>query len=442
MTSRGDHDTMRISLGAETASRIGSRHYTLLILALAYSCNVMDRNILTILLEPIRREFGLSDTQLGLLSGLSFAIFYALAGLPLGAAADRLNRRNLIVVCLTVWSGMTAVCGLSRTFVQLLIARIGVGVGEAGGAPAAMAMISDLFPARQRATAISAFYLASPVGAMAALAGGGWVTHSYGWRWGFVAAGIPGLILAFVLLLTVREPARGQSDDTATPPAAQPLAETLRFILSQRSLLHLIAGVALTVFVVSGIGTWSASFFIRSHGFSTARIGPILALSTGIVGFMGTIGGGVIVDRVGRRDDRRRCWALAISSALTAPLIAACVLVPSPTAAIVFYTLYMLTSYFWYGPVNGLCQSLVDVRMRATISSVVYLTGNLLGFGLGSQIIGLLSDYLSARYGAESLRYGMLVAALFSLWAGLHFYLAARTVRQDLAVAARLSAGR
>ncbi|MDB5392640.1 MAG: transporter [Rhodospirillales bacterium] len=430
---------MDISLGVGAVSRFRSRHYTLLILGLVYSCNVMDRNILTILLDPIRQEFGLNDSELGLLSGLSFAIFYALAGLPLGAAADRLNRRNLIVVCLTLWSGMTAVCGLSRTFVQLLVARIGVGIGEAGGAPAAMAMISDLFPARQRATAISAFYLASPVGAMAALAAGGWVAGHYGWRWAFLAAGVPGLILALVLLLTVREPRRGLSDDAAATLTAQPVLETLRFIASQRSLLHLIAGTALTVFVVSGIGTWSASFFIRIHGFSTAQIGPILALATGAVGFVGTLAGGLIVDRLGRRDDRRRCWALATASLLTAPLIAACVLVPSATAAVIFYTLYVLVSFFWYGPVNGLCQSLVDVRMRATISSVVYLTGNLLGFGLGSQIIGLLSDWLTERFGAESLRYGMLVAALFSLWAGLHFYLAARTVRRDLAVAASLS---
>jgi predicted MFS family arabinose efflux permease len=430
---------MSISLGAETGGRFGSRHYTLLILGLVYSCNVMDRNILTILLEPIRREFGLNDSELGLLSGLSFAIFYAVAGLPLGAAADRVNRRNLIVLCLTLWSGMTAVCGLSRTFVQLLIARIGVGIGEAGGAPAAMAMISDLFPARQRATAISAFYLASPIGAMTALAGGGWVAQHYGWRWAFLAAGVPGLLLVLVLLLTVREPERGLSDDTAAGPAAQPLSQSLRFIVSQRSLIHLIAGTALTVFVVSGIGTWSASFFIRIHGFSTAGIGPILAISTGVVGFIGTLAGGMIADRLGRRDDRRRCWALAVAALLTAPLITACVLVPSATASIIFYTLYVLASFFWYGPVNGLCQSLVDVRMRATISSVVYLTGNLLGFGLGSQIIGLLSDWLTARFGVESLRYGMLIAALFSLWAALHFYLAARTVRQDLAVAASLS---
>jgi predicted MFS family arabinose efflux permease len=430
---------MSTSSAGKFLSGLGSRHYTLLILGLVYSCNVMDRNILTILLDPIKREFKLSDSELGLLSGLSFAIFYALAGLPLGAAADRLNRRNLIVVCLTLWSGMTAVCGLSRSFVQLLVARIGVGVGEAGGAPAAMAIISDLFPASQRATAISAFYLASPIGSMAAFAGGGWVTQHYGWRWGFLAAGIPGLLLVLVLLLTVREPPRGLSDKAPAVAKTQPLSETLRFILSQRSLIHMISGTALVVFVVSGIGTWSASFFIRSHGFSMGQIGPILALSNGVVGFIGTLAGGLLVDRLGRHDDRRRCWALAAVCVAMGPLIVGCVLVPSAAASVAFYTLYILVSFTWYGPVNGLCQSLVEVRMRATISSVVYLIGNLLGFGLGSQIIGLLSDFLSARAGAESLRYGMLIAAVFSLWAGLHYFLAARTVRQDLAAAAALS---
>jgi MFS family permease len=196
--------------------------YTLFILMLTYSCNVMDRNILTMVLEPIRHEFALSDTQLGLLSGLSFAIFYAVAGLPLGLAADRLNRRNLIFVCLTLWSGMTALCGMAGSFVQLLVARIGVGVGEAGGGPPAMAMISDLFSAKRRATAISAFYLASPLGSLVSFAGGGWLAQHYGWRTAFYAAGVPGLILAAVLILTVREPPRGLSDvkSEATPAAA------------------------------------------------------------------------------------------------------------------------------------------------------------------------------------------------------------------------------
>ena len=304
-----------MSVQAQTAAavpRSNAKYYTLLILSLAYSFNVMDRNILTILLDPIRREFALSDSALGLLSGLSFAIFYALAGLPLGAIADRVNRRNMIVLCLMLWSAMTAVCGGARTFFQLVGARInGVGIGEAGGAPAAMAMISDLFPARQRATAISAFYLASPVGAMAALGGGGWVAQHYGWRSTFLAAGIPGLVLAMVLLLTVSEPARGQSDDVRTTPAPLRLGETLRFIASQRSLRHLIVGVALTIFVVSGVSTWSASFFIRLHGFSLAQIGPLLAVSTGVFGFAGMAAGGIVADRLGRDDDRRRCWVLA-----------------------------------------------------------------------------------------------------------------------------------
>jgi len=179
---------MSLSLGASaaTAARSSAPRYTLFILMLAYSCNVMDRNILTMVLEPIRHEFALSDTQLGLLSGLSFAIFYAVAGLPLGAAADRVNRRNMIFVCLTLWSGMTAVCGMVGSFVQLLVARIGVGIGEAGGGPPAMAMISDLFPAKRRATAISTFYLASPIGAMISFAGGGWLAQHYGWRAAFL----------------------------------------------------------------------------------------------------------------------------------------------------------------------------------------------------------------------------------------------------------------
>lgn len=406
--------------------------YTLLILMLVYSCNVMDRNVLTMVLEPIRREFVLSDGQLGLLSGLVFAIFYAIAGLPLGAAADRVNRRNMIFVCLTLWSAMTALSGMAGNFLQLLLARIRVGIGEAGGGPPAMAMLSDLYPARRRATAISTFYLASPLGSMISFAGGGWIAQHYGWRWAFLAAAVPGLILAAVLILTVREPMRGQIEGGAGVEARPTVGETLRFVLSQRSLVHMIAATTLTVFVVSGIGTWSASFFIRTHGFTPAGIGATMAAVTATTGLVGTLAGGLLVDWLGRGDDRRRCWTLAASMALTAPLIAGLVLLPRELS-VGFYAAYIMASFVWYGPVHGLCQSLVTVRMRATISAIVNLVSNLLGVGLGSQAIGLLSDRLAPDLGAQSLRYAMLAAALVGLWAAAHFLLAARTVRADLA---------
>jgi predicted MFS family arabinose efflux permease len=405
--------------------------YTLFVLMLAYSCNVMDRNILTMVLEPIRREFALSDTALGLLSGLSFAIFYSVAGLPLGAAADRVNRRNMIAVCLTIWSGMTVLCGLAASFPQLLLARIGVGIGEAGGGPPAMAMISDLFPPSRRATAISAFYLASPVGAMVSFAAGGWVAQHYGWRPAFLAAGVPGLLLVAVMALTVREPRRGQSDG-AVDRARPTLGETLRFVASQPSLLHLIAGATLTVFVVSGVGTWSASFFIRTHGFTPAGVGLVLAAATGIAGFVGTLSGGLLVDRLGRRDDRWRCWVLALAALAVAPLIVLLVLVPDGRVAAGLYGVYALVSFMWYGPVHGLAQTLVQVRMRATISAIVNLVSNLLGVGLGAQLIGILSDRFAPWAGDRSLRYAMLIGGLFSLWAAFHFWRAGRTVRADL----------
>jgi predicted MFS family arabinose efflux permease len=419
--------------------------YTLFILMLTYSCNVMDRNILTMVLEPIRHEFALSDTQLGLLSGLSFAIFYAVAGLPLGLAADRLNRRNLIFVCLTLWSGMTALCGMAGSFVQLLVARIGVGVGEAGGGPPATAMISDLFSAKRRATAISTFYLASPLGSLVSFAGGGWLAQHYGWRTAFYAAGVPGLILAAVLILTVREPPRGLSDvkSEGAPAAAHKptLREILRYVASQRSLLHLIAGTTLTVFVVSGVGTWSASFFIRTHGFTPAAIGSFLGTAMVTGGLVGTLAGGAAVDWLGRRDDRWRCWVLALAALITAPLIALSVLTPGGTAAAGFYAAYIMFSFAWYGPVHGLCQTLVELRMRAMVSAIVNLISNLLGVGLGSQVIGLLSDRLAPSLGAESLRYAMLAACAFSLWAALHFWLAGRSVRGDLVRARMAIAG-
>jgi MFS family permease len=219
------------------------------------------------------------------------------------------------------------------------------------------------------------------------------------------------------------------------------LREILRYVASQRSLLHLIAGTTLTVFVVSGVGTWSASFFIRTHGFTPAAIGSFLGTAMVTGGLVGTLAGGAAVDWLGRRDDRWRCWVLALAALITAPLIAASVLTPGGAAAAGFYAAYIMFSFAWYGPVHGLCQTLVELRMRAMISAIVNLISNLLGVGLGSQVIGLISDRLAPALGAESLRYAMLTACAFSLWAALHFWLAGRSVRADLA-RARMAIGR
>jgi predicted MFS family arabinose efflux permease len=427
------------SLGSRT--RLTSSHYTLLILTLIYSCNVFDRTILAILLEPIRKEYGLSDSELGLLSGLAFAIFYSIAGLPLGVLADRVNRRNMMAVCLAAWSGMTMVCGFAQSFLQLLLARIGVGIGEAGGGPAATSMIADLYPPQRRASAIAVFYLASPIGAFFALAAGGRIAAVYGWRWAFLVGGIPGLLLVGLMLLTVREPTRGATDPKlAAPndwdPAPQiSTAETLRFCRSQRSLVYVVAGMTLQTFVVSGVGAWVASFFVRNHGFGLRQIGPILGFIIGGCGLIGTLAGGVIVDRLARRDERWRTRTLAIAAALTVPFLVATLLLPDRRASLAAFAVAYLFSAVWYGPAFGLCQSLVAARMRGTIAAATYLSINLVGYGLGVQTIGVLSDLFARSVGAESLRDAMLAACTFDILAALCFLRAAGTLRRDLITA-------
>ena len=414
-----------------------SRGYVLALLALVYCFNALDRSIMAILIEPLKVDLALSDSQAGLMSGLAFALCNAIAAIPLGMAADRFNRRNLIALCLGFWSAMTALGGFARNFVELLITRILVGVGEAGSGPASMSMIADLFPRRSRATAIAILCVAAPIGAMTALAGGGWMAAHYGWRTTLLAAGLPGAIMAFVLFATVREPVRGASEatvDRAPPPS---LREVFHVIRGSSSLRHLLAGMALTTAVISAMGMWTPTFFLRSHGFSIQQAGTLLALTqaTSIVSIFLS---GAIADRLARRDERWWLWVVALGALLTAPSIAAMLLVESATVALIFNALYMLLSMTWFGPCFATLQSLAPLRMRATIAAIAYFLNNVIGFGLGVQIVGILSDQL-AFAGAHALGFALFITAAISLWAATHYYLAAKTLREQLAQAAASS---
>jgi MFS family permease len=426
---------------AKSPPCLARSHYTLLILTLAYSCNAFDRGILGILLEPIRKEYGLTDSELGLLSGLAFAIFYSISSLPLGILADRVNRRNLMAICLAVWSGMTAVCASTRSLLQLLLARIGVGFSEAGGGPAAMSMIADLYPPERRATAISIFYLASPVGAFLSFAAGGAIAARYGWRSAFLLAGLPGLVLAIIMFLTIKEPIRGRSDHaTGQAPGQAPQLSTaamFRFFWSQRSLAYVVIGMTVQIFVLSGVSSWIASFFVRDHGYGIGRIGPILGIIIGGSSLVGTLAGGLIVDRLARRDERWRCWTLAIASGMTAPVLIATFVLPGRYASLGAFACATLFNSVWYGPGFGLCQSLVGARMRGTIAAVMYFCSNLIGYGLGIQSIGLLSDFFAHHLGNQALRGAMLVVSTADILAALFFLLAAPRLQQDLSRAAQ-----
>lgn len=408
-------------------------YYLLFILALVNLFNALDKMILSMLIEPIKAEFVLNDTQIGLLAGLSLAFFNAVAMVPLGMLADRTNRRNLIAFCLTIWSAATALGGMASSYVQLLLSRIVVGIGEAGGGPPSLSMISDSFPRERRATALSFFYITAPLGGVLALAVGGWIASHYGWRATLLAAGIPGIVLATILFLTVKEPVRGayESNQAETVQKAS-FKETLAYIIRCKSLRHLAIGITLISFVLSALNSWSPAYLIRSHGMTLSQIGFLLAL-VHATGLLGPLIGGALSDRLAKDDQRWWCWIVAIGTSLAGLSIIGFTLSESGYAALAFNGLFTLAISVWYGPSYGTVQSLAPPHMRATITATLYMSGNIIGFGIGTQTIGLLSDYLSPDKGTESLRYALMLLILVAAWSALHFTLAARTLRRDLA---------
>lgn len=396
-------------------------YWALALLVLVYLSNGMDRMIVAVLLEPIRQEFSLTDGQAGLLAGLAFAAANALAAIPFGLAADRFNRRAVVALAVAFWSAMTALCGVAQSFIQLVLARAAVGLGEAGGPAPSAALVGDLFPAARRASAMSVLFAAGPIGAALALALGGWVAERYGWRAAFWMAGAPGLLLALLLWLTVPAPPRpAPAADVA--PARN---DAVRFILGQPALLHGLAGLAIGTFVMSGVSSWMPAFFIRSHGVSLAMVGSTLALTQGAMAVAGNLLAGLLSDRLSRHDERWRAWTIAAALLVATPLLAGLLLVPTWPLALLIYALHTLFEQMFFGPGYALCQGLVPSRLRATVSSLLYLAAGLIGFGLGTQFVGSVSDAF-ARFGTGSLRYALLTLCLFRLWAAAHLWAAGR----------------
>jgi MFS family permease len=395
------------------------------------ACSMIDRTILSTLLEPIKREFALKDAQLGLVAGLGFAVAHALVAVPLGRLADRVNRRNLIAACLLFWTLMTALCGMAGGFVSLLLARMGVGAGEAGGQAASLSTVSDLYPERRRATAVSVYYLSSPIGVMLAGSVGGIVAAAHGWRAALFVAAVPGAAMAVLLPLLGREPPR---EGVAARPAGTvvPFGEVLAFIRSQRALMHLLAGLAVLSFTLSGLGAFAFSFFIRYHHMSLKVLGPIIGLTSGAVGIVVLLASGMTADRLALRDARWRLWMLAVTVAVVTPFVVASFLVSGP-AALPLYLMNLILMNVWTGPALATSQSLTPAPMRGTVAAIVFVIIGFLGFGLGPLIVGALSDALVPVSGHDSLRWSLILAASLNFWGACHLMLATRTLREDLA---------
>ena len=408
------------------------RNYVLGILVVVYTFNFIDRQILSILLESIKLDLKLSDTSLGLLTGFAFALFYATLGIPIAKYADYGNRRNLISIAIAVWSFMTALSGLAQNFFHLLFARIGVGVGEAGCSPPAHSMISDYFPANIRSTALGIYSLGIPFGIMFGLFAGGWINEYFGWRIAFFVVGIPGLFLAILFRYSVTEPIRGQAEGRSDTKDQPTILETVKYLLKKKSFVHLAFGAALAAFVGYGAVTWLPSFFQRSYGMQTGEVGWYLGLILGIPGGIGIFLGGYLSDYFGSKDIRWYLWTVAIAMAITTPLYYMVYL--SPTSNMSFYWLIMPVALgnFYQATTFSQTQGVVELRMRSVAAAILLFIINIIGLGFGPQAVGILSDFLRAEYGKESLRYSLLILTTLKLWCAYHYYLAGKYLKDDL----------
>lgn len=409
------------------------RHYILFMVTMVYVVNYLDRQILAILLPLIKAEFRVSDSALGLLAGPAFAVIYATLGIPLAFIGDRVNRRNIIAGSMALFSLMTLICNYATSFTHLLLARFGTGIGEAGTGPSINSIIADLYPPKQRATALSIYSAGLNVGLLLAFFGGGWIAQHYGWRAAFLASGAPGLVLVVLFLMTVEEPRRGHSDGLADQTAAPGLIATSRFLWSQRSFRFIALGTSMSSFGGYAAIAFVPSFLARSHGMTPAQIGLLLAVTTGVFGFIGTAFSGVIADRVGRVDLGRTMLVPVVATMIGVPFVPVFYLSPSLTWTIVALCVPSLLGASYLGPAYSATQGLVPLRMRATAAAILLFVLNMIGLGLGPQTVGILSDLLHPSLGADSLRWALLSTLITGLAGAYCYWQASRTLQKDMA---------
>lgn len=409
------------------------RWYVLAMLTGLYTFNFVDRQILVILQEPIKMEMGLSDTQLGLLSGFAFAVIYVIAGIPIARWADQGNRRNIVTIALVVWSGMTALSGLAQNYWQLLLARVGVATGEAGGSPPAHSMISDIFKKEERATALSIYSMGINFGGLIGLLAGGWIAQTMNWRIAFFVVGVPGLIYAIILRLTVREAPRGYAEKIVEVEEGPSMMEVAKILLTRPTFRHMAVAAGLHAFIGYGAANFAPSFYVRTHGMEIGPVGTWLALA-GITGALGTFLGGFLTDKLMLRDQRWYLWVPALSTIITLPVSMIIYNVGNPYIALSLQFITGLTFSMYLAPNLALAHSLVGLRMRAMSSAVLFFILNIIGLGMGPLVVGALSDYLEPSTGTDSIRYSlMIVVFVFNIWCVFHYWMASRTVREDLA---------
>jgi MFS family permease len=417
---------------APQAASLGYRSYVLVVLVIVYTFNFIDRQIVGILAVPIKAELHLTDSQLGLMGGLAFALFYTLLGIPIARMADRVSRTSIMTVALALWSLMTAVCGLTHSFAQLFLARVGVGVGEAGGVAPAYSLICDYFPTKERARALSVYSFGIPVGAALGIVLGGYITSLMSWRMAFFIVGLAGLLITPLLKLTVREPERGALDPGRVDGVPAPsLFEVIAVLARKASFWGLSLGAASASMMGYGLFFWAPSFLVRSFHLTLLHASLGFGALVLVGGLIGIWFGGALADRYGEKRRAMYAYIPAIAFLATLPFYAAGVL--STTLWISFAVLLVPTALglAWLGPVLAAVQHLVPGNMRATASALFLFINNLIGIGLGTTLIGVVSDLTRARFGSESLRYAILAGTSFYLIAALLLFFAGRKLAKD-----------
>ena len=427
-----------------TTERVGAYSwYVLGMFGLVTVFNVADRNILNSLLEPIKREFHASDTEMGLLVGTSFAVVHILASLVIARWADRSTRRTIVAGGLFVWSGLTALSGLAQNYWHLFAARVGVSAAEGCGSAPAHSVLCDYFPLRLRARVMSLFGVGGIVGIAVGMGVGGTVAEAYGWRMAFFVVGLPGVVLALLIRMTVREPVRGAMDGEVAPAEPPSIAEVLRFLLARRSFVHMVAGAGFHAFASMGAGAFYVAYLIRVHGLSVGSASLVFMAVGPMVSAVGALAGGWASDRLGARDVRWYMWIPALSSLLAIPSTLAFVLWPAGETVNVGGTALLvaplvlipasLLNAMYNGPTLAMTQSIARADLRAQASALTTGSYNLIGMGLGPLAVGFLSDYFQPEFGVESIRYGLLIVSIAHVQGTVHNLLAARHLEVDLA---------
>jgi len=429
----------------------GYRRYAIGLLFLVYVFNFLDRQIVTILAEPIKRDLGIADWQLGLMTGTAFAIFYCTLGIPIARLAERRSRPWIIGLSLAAWSVFTALCGLAQNFWQLVLARIGVGIGEAGCSPPAHSLIADYVPKEQRASAMSFYLLGNPIGALLGVVIGGLVADALGWRTAFLLVGMPGIVLAIIVVLTLIEPRMRRAATAVRQAAAEApqasFGDVLRVLRGKRTFWYMAIAVSIVAFIGYGHAPFGASFFLRVHGAEIEQLaaqfglGPIgfvglsLGLILGVSAGIGVYLGGIIGDRFGGKDMRAYMGIPGIAVLVSIPIYTVAMLLPTFLPILPILAVNSVLVSLWQGPVYATVQNIAPVHMRATAASIFLFIANLIGLGLGPLAVGIASDVLAGPFGlgsAEGVRWALIGSQFLAIPAFYCFWMARRTINQEM----------